>query len=500
MNVANGEGLFGRPAWSPDESQIAVSYDKQDRKYDTHFQTLQINCESCHGPGKRHLEIVSRSGFDRLTDIGMEPLATLSKDQSLKVCFQCHATKDAIREEPYLPGAPLEDYFSLKLPVFDETYTVDGRIRNFGYQSTHLFSDCYLNGSMSCVDCHDPHSQQYRDVFGKPLVGRFDNGQCTSCHASKGLAAEGHSHHKTDSAGNLCTSCHMPYLQEHGIGERLRYARSDHSIPIPRPAFDQQMGIENACQKCHRDKDLSWQEARVKEWYGEIKPHNRAVANFLKAAETQDPLAAAKLLLDPAAKHPMAQMTGLVTYMKRFLHPNMQAAEAELLARLTAFSQGSDPDLRAMALTALHLNFGQDPNVRSFVEDQLSRLRGGDDPVRNRWAVAADYFGNGYAAKEEMGNALVCFKKSLEVKSDNVVTISHLAMAYLRVGDSQNAMVWLKHGLKLKPEKAVLHFQLAQSYAQLQQIPEAIKELEEGLKYAPEDQMAKRILQQLRRP
>src|SRR5438105_2052922 len=111
-------------------SQIAVSYDKQDRKYDTHFQTLQINCESCHGPGQRHLEIVSRSGFDRLTDIGMEPLATLSKDQSLKVCFQCHATKDAIREEPYLPGAPLEDYFSVKLPVFDETYTVDGRIRN----------------------------------------------------------------------------------------------------------------------------------------------------------------------------------------------------------------------------------------------------------------------------------------------------------------------------------------------------------------------------------
>ena len=61
-------------------------------------------------------------------------------------------------------------------------------------------------------------------------------------------------------------------------------------------------------------------------------------------------------------------------------------------------------------------------------------------------------------------------------------------------------MVWLKKGLKLRPEKAVLHFQLAQTYAQLQQIPEAIKELEEGLKYAPEDQMAKRILQQLRGP
>jgi len=128
---------------------------------------------------------VSKAGFEKAVDIGMEPLATLSKDRSLSVCFQCHATKDAIREEPYLPGEPLEAYFSLKLPVLSDSFTVDGRVHNFGYQSTHLFSDCYLDGSMTCVDCHDPHSQGYRDVFGKPLVGKFDNGQCTSCHAAK---------------------------------------------------------------------------------------------------------------------------------------------------------------------------------------------------------------------------------------------------------------------------------------------------------------------------
>jgi len=258
------------------------------------------------------------------------------------------------------------------------------------------------------------------------------------------------------------------------------------------------MGIENACQKCHRDKDLSWQEASVNEWYGQIKPHNPAIAHLWEAAETQDSLAAAKLLLEPAAKHPMAQMTGLVSYMKRFLRPNMETAEPELLIRLKAFSQSADLDLKSLALTALHLSFDQDPNVRSLIDEQLRRLRGQNDPIRNRWAVAADYFGNGYAAKGDVANALICFKKSLEVKSDNIVTISHLAIAYLRSGDPQNAMLWLKNGLKLKPEKAVLHFQLAQTYAQLQQIPDAIKELEEGLKYAPEDQMAKRILQQLR--
>jgi len=76
--------------------------------------------------------------------------------------------------------------------------------------------------------------------------------------------------------------------------------------------------------------------------------------------------------------------------------------------------------------------------------------------------------------------------------------MSHRARAHRRAGDLPNAMIWLKNGIKLRPAKAVLHFQLAQTYAQAQQMSEAIRELEEGLKYAPEDQMAKRMLEQLR--
>src|SRR5256885_2146672 len=140
-----------------------------------------------------------------------------------------------------------------------------------------------------------------------------------------------------------------------------------------------------------------WQEDKVKEWYGELKPHNRAVANLINAADTQDAVAAAKLLLDPAAKHPMAQMSGLITFMTRFLRPNMETADPEVLVRLKAFSQSNDLDLKSFGLTALHLSFDQDSGVRSFVDDQLRGLRAENDPVRNRWAIAADYLGNGYA-------------------------------------------------------------------------------------------------------
>jgi len=290
----------------------------------------------------------------------------------------------------------------------------------------------------------------------------------------------------------------MPYLQHQGIGDRLLFARSDHSIPIPRPAFDQQIGIENACQKCHRDKDLSWQEGKVKEWYGEIKPHNRSISNLIKSAGSQDPQEAAELLLDPSAKHPMAQMAGLVTYTKRFLRPNTDQRSASVVSALERFAQNDDLDLKSMALMALHVSFDQQTDVRAFLDHQLKVLGQEEQPVRNRWAVAADYFGSAYAEQGDVANAIICFSKSLEIKADNVVTISHLALAYLRSGDVQNAISRLRAGVKLRPEKAVLHFQLAQTYAQLQQLSEAIKELEEGLKYAPQDPAARGMLQQLR--
>ena len=254
-------------------SQIEVAFDSVAQRYDTRYTTLAINCESCHGPGRRHVEIARSGKMDASADIGMRSLATLTKDQSLEVCFQCHSVKAAL-EPGYLPGKRLEGHFSLKLPqVLDSIYYADGRTRVFAYQEGHLSSDCYLNGSMTCVDCHDPHSQRYRDINSAPLPGRFDDGQCLDCHASKAEPLERHTRHPPSSPGSRCVSCHMPYLQESSVGGQIRYARSDHTIPIPRPAFDTRLGIENACQQCHRSRTAEQLEAQVTAWYGQIKPH-----------------------------------------------------------------------------------------------------------------------------------------------------------------------------------------------------------------------------------
>jgi len=480
-------------------SQIATRYDDTLRRYETHYQTLRINCESCHGPGRRHLDLVSQPGFEKQPDLGMKPLALLNKDDSLKVCFQCHAKKDAIREEPYLPGEDLESYFSLKLALLGNSpFLVDGRVRSFDYQSNHQFSDCYLNGSMTCVDCHEPHSLAYRDVFGRPLTGRFDNGQCTSCHASKAIQPESHTHHQPGSPGSLCTSCHMPYLQHPGVGTRITYARSDHTIPIPRPAFDHQLGIENACHKCHRDKDLAWEETKTKEWYGEIKPHGKIIANLIQAPVVADPRSAARLLLDPTAKHSMAQMAGLAAFIQRFVGPDSAPADLEALARLKAFAASDDPDLKALALAALKFGYQDRTGVRPLLSAQLEAKGEMAEAVRRRWAIALDTIGNSFAEKGDLPGATVCFQKALEVQPDNIVILSHLSQAFLRAGRAADAVALLKKAVQLRPSKAVLYFQLAKAYVGLEQLPQARQALEEGLKYSPDDPLANRMLQQLR--
>ena len=430
-------------------SQVLVALDTTARAYRTSIGSLSINCEACHGPGAPHLSRARDAAAVARGDLGMAPLAALGKDQSLGTCWQCHALKDQLRPD-YVSGMPLEEYYSIRLPQLgDEAHYADGRVRTFAYQEGHLYSDCYLNGGMTCTSCHDPHSQSYRDVNGSPIPGRFDDRQCTGCHASKDGNEEGHTHHTPGSAGSRCTSCHMPYLQQPELGTAIPYARSDHGIPIPRPLADSALGIASACRSCHGDLAESALDTRVREWYGELKPLPAAVSSLIRARSGMPRGAAARLVLKPEEKHTQALFAGMSWFLEQQLSMNDQDLERDVIARLRQLARHADDDVAALALASLHYARGTEPRTRNFLIAELGALGPRELRVRARWSVVMGYLADRARGSGDAASAVELYRRAREVDPRNARIPLNMGLAQADAGDLAGAITSYRESLAL---------------------------------------------------
>ena len=446
-------------------SQIDIRFDSATKKWATNVASLAINCESCHGPAKRHVDLMTaaaRSGSAAQAssqsrdahDIGLRSLATLNKDQSLGVCFQCHALKSQLVKH-YQPGASLTTYYALRLAQLgDAALLPDGRTRTFAYQEGHLSSACYVKGGMTCTSCHDPHSQGYRDVFGTPLASRFDDRQCTSCHASKATNPTQHTKHAAASEGSHCTSCHMPYQQEQEIGHAIRYARSDHTISIPRPAFDSSQGLTSACKACHADRSVAALDAQVRTWYGTIAPHDPAVDGLAHAVEATSREGAARLLLVADSRHTSAVLAGLARFVEAQLGPDMSSLEPSVESQLRKLAAHQDLDVRATALAAIHFARGNDRDTHRFLVAALDSLGPNSDAaVRARWVLVLGFLADNLASHGDAAGAATTYSKAIEIAPRDPTLHLHLGLAQAQAGRTADAIASYQRSLALDPQQ-----------------------------------------------
>ena len=99
----------------------------------------------------------------------------------------------------------------------------------------------YTRG-VTCFSCHDPHGSD-----NVAMLREKGNALCLGCHGPNSPigpfadSIQAHTHHKLDSTGSQCVSCHMPLIEE-TLGSVKVHA---HTFRFITPATTQTLNVPN---------------------------------------------------------------------------------------------------------------------------------------------------------------------------------------------------------------------------------------------------------------
>jgi predicted CXXCH cytochrome family protein len=207
----------------------------------------------------------------------------ITNRELVELCAPCHSRRTELGDYDHRRSELLDNHLPALLT--EGSYYPDGQILEEDYEYGSFVQSKMFRMGVRCTDCHDAHTLKLR---------KDGNGVCLQCHAANAYDDPRHHFHKKEwkgrpSEGALCISCHMPKSPFMVV-----HMRADHSIRIPRPDLTKDIGVPNACSRCHTDKPLSWVSAAYDKWYGTArKPHYGTV---LAAGRRADPAAKADLL------------------------------------------------------------------------------------------------------------------------------------------------------------------------------------------------------------
>ncbi len=267
-------------------------YDASADTFSSRWAEINVSCQSCHGPGARHVAWAKTKSPDDKTGppFGLAAdVARMDPHARVEICAMCHSRRAELTGT-FDAGRPFMDQFlpaTLAPGLYYADGQQDGEVYAFG---SFRQSKMYRLG-VTCTDCHDAHSSKLK-AEGSAV--------CTHCHAPTGdrrfpTAARlfddpSHHHHQPGSKGAECTSCHMP-AKDYMVVQ----SRPDHSLGVPRPDLSESLGTPNACIGCHADRPARWASDAIDRWYGADRARRAPFAEALAGGRAGRPDAALKL-------------------------------------------------------------------------------------------------------------------------------------------------------------------------------------------------------------
>ncbi len=389
-----------------------------------------IDCQRCHGPGQKHVDLAARPGSQAsAVRAAIVNPARLNSDRQLEVCAQCHLKTTEFRlphalrryqrgDFSYKPGEPLADFVLAFGPAVK-----DNRFETASAVTRMRESLCFLksNNRLTCTTCHNPHDITH----GQEAQVHYDNA-CRQCHT----AATEHF-----SRAN-CTQCHMPKRRTEDI---VHMVMTDHLIQRTVPPGDLLADIPER----HED-DATAYHGGVVPYYPDPLP---------KTAENQFYLALAQVRDRANLK------SGVVQLQKALLafHPNRPEPYLELAEALKSAGQ-----LKA-SIAAFQDALRRDPAYLPAILELSATLKDAGDPAQ----------------------AAAVAKRATTAAPSDPRSWNQFGQLSLDLNNLPAAIENLRHALKLDPEMPEAHNGTGVALAQRGDFPAAETEFRETIRIMP---------------
>jgi tetratricopeptide (TPR) repeat protein len=244
-------------------TNLRKNYNVKTDTYKTSYSIINVSCESCHGPGKQHVDFIHSNDYKsggKVAGSFLKLAKNSRQTEELNTCAPCHARISEINSS-HIESMEIMDNYIPQIPD-NEFYHADGQVDDEDYIYTSFLQSRMFHKGVSCSTCHNPHSAKLK---------RIGNQTCTLCHIPTKYDVPTHTFHPKRSPSVSCVNCHMP--GKLFMGNDYRH---DHSFIVPRPDLSLKYGTPNACSNCHKDKSEKTLADAIIKWYGPKRKYHFA--------------------------------------------------------------------------------------------------------------------------------------------------------------------------------------------------------------------------------